>query len=136
MFCFKVKKLKLPCSEVAKISVSSLFLSFLNFHPFLSFFLMFQFFGMPFIWNVYSSLFFTALIFGMLFIWHQPAWPKSDAAVRSLPHPHPLKCGLCSNPKCDVVHYSFPALSSKTKLIRNCRQIIITVWMSYLLIIF
>ena len=40
MFCFKVKKLELSCSEVAKISISSLFLSFflsLSF-SFLSFF--------------------------------------------------------------------------------------------------
>ena len=49
MLCFKVKKLELSCSEVAKISVSSLFLSFLNLNPFL-FFLFF--FNASVFWDV------------------------------------------------------------------------------------
>ena len=101
---FFVKKLKLFCSEVAKISISSLFLSFFNLYPFL-----FHLLGCCLYEMRQFLFFFTALILVMLFISGQPAWPNSDAVVRSLPHSHPLKCGLCSNPKCDVVPSSFLA---------------------------
>lgn len=134
MLCFKVKKLELSCSEVAKISISSLFLSFFNLYPFLFFlfFLMLHFFGMLFIWNeAISSLFFfffTALIFGMLFIWRQPSWPNSEAVASHHPSPTHLNvdCVLIPN----VMSY-IPVFRP-----RNCRQIITTVWMSYLLITF
>ena len=133
MFCFKVKKLELSCCEVAKISISSPFLSLFNLYPFLFFlfFLMLQFFGMLFIWNeAISSLFFfycsnfwnavymTSAILAL--------WWCSGEITSPVPPTLNVDCVLIPN----VMSYT-PVFRP-----RKCRQIITTVWMSYLLIIF
>lgn len=129
MLCFKVKKLELSCSEVAKISISSLFLSFFNLYPFLFFsffFKMPQFFGMLFIWNEAISSVFFFYCFDLYDV-SQPGlivmqwWDH-------FPSPTHLNvdCVLILN----VMSYT-PVFRP-----RNCRQVITTVWMSYLLIIF